>query len=194
MSSRILQALRKDVLTGAKALLGADLVYGPLRARIVEVEAYRSTDDPASHAHRGPTPRNWVMYERPGLAYVYFNYGVHWMLNVSAHEKGDAAAVLIRAAQPLQGLDIMYSRRPKAKKPEDPLSGPGKLAAGFGLSKAQNGWDLFDPSSDMRIEGGIPTDEILAGPRVGIKVGVDHLWRFCDGSSLNWISKPPIHR
>lgn len=190
MSNRILRALEQDVLLGAKALLGADIVFGDLRARIVEVEAYRTPDDPASHSQRGRTPRNWVMFERAGLAYVYFNYGVHWMLNVTAHEPGNAAAVLIRAARPLEGVDNMFARRPKAKSERDLLSGPGKLAAALGLSQEQNGWDLFSPASELRIEEGVPALAVMAGPRVGIKVGTEHLWRFIDAESVPWVSRP----
>lgn len=130
------------------------------------------------------------MFGRAGIAYIYFNYGVHWMLNISAHAEGDAAAVLIRAARPLAGLDIMRERRPKANVDEDLLSGPGKLAAAFGLSREQNGWDLFDRNSRLRIESGEPAVEILCAPRVGIKVGTEHLWRFIDAASLRWASRP----
>ena len=129
-----LAALDNDVLAGAKALLGLNLVKGEMRARIVEVEAYRTPDDPACHAHRGVTPRNEVMFGPAGRAYVYFNYGVHWMLNVTAHSQGDAAAVLIRAAQPVNGLVEMRGARSSTKSDRDLLSGPGKLAAAYGIA------------------------------------------------------------
>lgn len=101
--SDLLDALAHDVRRGAVALLGAHLVRGEKRARIVEVEAYRGIDDPGSHAFRGATPRNEVMFGPPGFAYVYFTYGMHWMLNVSSQNHSVAAAVLLRAGEPLAG-------------------------------------------------------------------------------------------
>ena len=190
MIDRIRASLEQDVLKGARALLGADLVFGRLRARIVEVEAYRTPDDPASHAHRGQTARNEVMFGPAGRAYVYFNYGVHWMLNITAHQSGDAAAVLIRAARPFEGLDEMFARRPRASSPKDLCSGPGKLAAAFGIDRTQNGWDLLDPNSELRIEEGVAVAKVIAGPRIGIRVGTEHPWRFIDGESLEWVSRP----
>jgi DNA-3-methyladenine glycosylase len=188
--SQVLKKLETDVLLGAKAILSLDLVYGPLRARLVEVEAYRTPDDPASHAHRGKTARNEVMFGPPGFAYVYFNYGVHWMLNVTSHATEDAAAVLVRAAMPLEGLEIFRERRPRAAKDEDLLNGPGKLTAAFELSRAQNGWNLFDPTSELRFEEGSEPDRILETTRVGIRVGTEHPWRFIRADLLRYASKP----
>lgn len=190
MLDDLLGALEGDVIIGARALLGTELVRGPMRARIVEVEAYRTPDDPASHAHRGITPRNAVMFGPAGRAYVYFNYGVHWMLNVTAHGEGDAAAILIRAAVPLEGLEEMRVSRPKARRDQDLLSGPGKLAAAFGLTGAWTGTDLFAAGGEVHFEAGAAPWRILAGPRVGIKVGREHLWRFVDAEALDWISAP----
>jgi len=186
----VLAQLGEDVLGGARALLGLELVYGPIRARLIEVEAYRTPDDPACHAHRGSTPRNEVMFGPPGHAYVYFNYGVHWMLNITAHSPGVAAAVLIRAAIPISGAEEMAIRRPKARRPEDLLSGPGKLAAAFGISRKQNGWNLFDTNSPLHFESGSPAQTILESPRVGLRVGVEHLWRFTEADALRWASSP----
>jgi DNA-3-methyladenine glycosylase len=160
-----------------------------LQARIVEVEAYRS-DDPACHAFNGRTPRTEVMFGPSGTAYVYFNYGVHWMLNVVCHEPGDPAAVLIRAAKPLAGLDEMRARR-GVTKDRDLLSGPGKLAKAFGITGADNGLDLFG-FSDLRL---LPAEEsvtnVVASPRVGIAEGKWHdvPWRFMDGDALEWASR-----
>ena len=187
----IVAALEKDVLRGAKALLGAHLVRGNLRARIVETEAYRA-DDPGCHAFRGRTARNDVMFGPSGFAYVYFNYGVHWMLNVTAHSHGDPAAVLVRAAEPLEGLEGMFARRPRARRPEDLLSGPGKLAAAFDITNRDYGINLFDPSSNLRIEAGSRPKKIISGVRVGLAEGKgeDLPWRFVDGAALQWLSKP----
>jgi DNA-3-methyladenine glycosylase len=188
---QLFQALEGDVLSACEALLGWHLVRGPRRARIVEVEAYRS-DDPGSHAFRGKTNRNQIMYGAPGRAYVYFNYGVHWMLNVTAHEEGDAAAILVRAAEPLEGRESMYEHRPRAVKDEELLSGPGKLAAAFEITGVDNGSNLLDPSSELRIEPGEPVSKVLSGMRVGLATGKgDELpWRFVDAEKLRWISRP----
>lgn len=179
------------MLHACGALLGSLLVRGERRARIVEVEAYRS-DDPGSHAFRGKTKRNEVMYGPPGRAYVYFNYGVHWMLNVTAHVEGDAAAILVRAAEPLDGMDVMFARRPKSRRPEELLSGPGKLAAAFDITGVDNGSNLLDPGGELRIEPGEPVSKVLSGPRIGLAVGKGHElpWRFVDADSLAWISRP----
>jgi DNA-3-methyladenine glycosylase len=190
------ECLERDVFDAARMTLGAFLVCGDLRARIVEVEAYRASDDPGSHAYRGKTPRNAVMFGRPGLAYVYFTYGMHWLLNIVAHPEETAAAVLIRAAEPLDGLEMMRIRRPKAKRDEDLLSGPAKITSAFGISKRENGIDLLDPRSSLQIVTGMPIERIVTGTRIGIPEGKGHdlPWRFCDGDSLRWVSKPlPDH-
>ncbi len=186
------ELLKKDVLEAARALLGWHLVRGDLRAQIVETEAYRTPDDPGCHAHRGQTPRNRAMFGPPGLAYVYFTYGNHWMLNVAALEDGVAAAVLIRAAQPLSGHDTFQARRPKAKRDQDLLSGPGKLAAAFAIDAKDYGIDLLDPSSQLRLEPADTISDIAIGTRIGLTPGLGDTfpWRFCDANRLRWISRP----
>ena len=190
----ILAALEKDVLRASRSLLGTHLVRGNRRARIVEVEAYRAEGDPGSHAFRGRTKRNDVMFGRAGLAYVYFNYGVHWMLNVTAHPHGKAAAILVRAAEPLEGIEEMFTARLRAKREEDLLSGPGKLAAAFDIDGEDYGIDLFDPKSELRIEPGARVKHVQAGLRVGLARGKgDELpWRFIDADAMKWISKPLV--
>ena len=187
----ILHELATDVRRGAVALLGTQLVRGKKRARIVEVEAYRGLDDPGSHAFRGPTPRNEVMFGPPGRAYVYFTYGMHWMLNVTTQHHGIGAAVLIRAAEPLNGVDEMRRNRPKAYKKEDLLSGPAKICAAFEIDRAQNGTNLFHKTG-LRIEKGDQPVQILHGTRIGLAAGKgdNHLWRFVDGAALRWVSTP----
>jgi DNA-3-methyladenine glycosylase len=130
------------------------------------------------------------MFGPAGHAYVYFNYGVHWMLNVTAHTEGEAAAVLIRAAEPLEGLEEMRQLRPKARRDQDLLSGPGKLAAAFEISSAHNGLSLFDPRSEVRLEPGNAPQSILCGPRIGIPLGREHPWRFVALDGLEWASSP----
>lgn len=184
--------LRRDVLAAAPALLGWTVVRGDLRARIVEAEAYRWRDDPACHAFGRTKMKNMALWGPPGFSYVYFTYGNHWMLNVVAHEEGDAAAVLIRAAEPLAGLEAMRARRPKARRDEDLLSGPGKLAAAFGIDGGLNLIDLLDPTSELHLEPGEPCSHVIAGPRIGISPGKgdEFPWRYVDGDRLRWVSRP----
>jgi DNA-3-methyladenine glycosylase len=176
-----------DPVAAARALLGC-IHHEDCSARIVETEAYRASDDPASHAFRGQTPRNAVMFGPVGVAYVYFNYGVHWMFNVVAHVEGEAGAVLIRAAEPLTGLELMAARR-RVDKPEALLSGPGKLCQGLGVTKEHYGVDLLAGGS-LRLEDGVAPREIVAGPRIGIAQGKGNEtpWRFIDADAKKWIS------
>lgn len=185
------ELLNDDVLAAAPALLGWELVKGQMRVRIVETEAYRTPDDPGCHAHRGETPRTKVMFGKPGHAYVYFTYGNHWMLNVVAHPAGVAAAILIRAARPLTGIDEMYSRRPKARRDEDLLSGPGKLCAALGITGAENGLFLLDGGA-LRLEPGEAVRNVVVGTRIGLapRKGDTLPWRFCDSDQMPWVSKP----
>jgi DNA-3-methyladenine glycosylase len=195
VGQELVDLLRRDVLAAAPKLLGWRLVRGDLMARIVEVEAYRS-DEPAAHSYGKTKMKNMAMFGPPGNAYIYFNYGVHWMLNLVAHKEGDAAAILIRAAEPLEGLDIFRQRRPKAKRDEDLLSGPGKLAAAFDIDPRDNALPLLEPSEDPDKLYLLPPDQpvkkVLEAPRVGIAIGKAHElpWRFIDTDRLRWASKP----
>lgn len=175
----------------APRLLGWHLVYGELRARLVEVEAYWGAHDPGSHAYRGPTPRNQVMFGPPGYSYVYFTYGNHWMLNVTARPEGEAGAVLLRAAEPLAGLETLRARRPKARTDRRLLAGPGCLAQAFGLDSRHYGLDLL-AGGELRLEPGEPPPTVLCDRRIGLAPGKgdEKPWRFLDGSRLEWISRP----
>lgn len=190
----IVDLLRTDVVAGAKALLGGTLIYGHLRARIVETEAY-SWDDPACHAYGRSKMKNMALWSHPGNSYLYFTYGNHWMLNVVAHEHGDAAAVLIRAAEPLEGIEEMRKNR-GVEDARNLLSGPGKLAKAFCLDGRFNDQPLFG-DSDLHIElATSPVANIEVGVRIGIAVGKGELtpWRFLDGDRLEWVSRPlPPH-
>lgn len=146
--------------------------------RIVEVEAYIGEDDPASHAAPGPTKRNRIMYDRPGLAYVYLIYGMYNCLNVVTEKDGFPAAVLIRSAEPLEGeLEINrrdgYSQRP---------DGPGKLCLALGIDRSHNGLDLTENAlylADRNLRPGT----IATSERIGISAATDRLWRFYDPDS-----------
>jgi len=142
-----------------------------LRAVIYETEAYQGQNDQACHARRGATPRCQVMFEDAGHAYIYFTYGMHWMLNVVCEEKGTPAAVLIRAVFPLEGLAQMQALRPTLAGTVKWLDGPAKLTQALGLSGSMNGADLCDPESGLRVETGIcvPSEMIQITPRIGIK-------------------------
>lgn len=187
----LLDLLATDVLLAAPALLGWELVRGSRRSRIVETEAY-TQDDPACHAFRGMTKRNAVLFGDPGFAYVYFTYGNHWMLNIAGHEHGVAAAVLFRAAEPLEGIDEMRSYR-NVPKDSELLNGPGKLAQAYGITGADNGlWLLGEPESSdqLRLVPGTPVRQVVTGPRIGISLGTELPWRYMDADRLQWVSRP----
>lgn len=148
-----------------------------LAVRIVETEAYEP-GDAASHAFRGKTARNAAMFGPPGRLYVYFSYGNHWMMNVVTGEAGEGSAVLLRAAEPLEGLDVMAAARGR-DRPDDLCSGPGKLAQAMRIDRAHDGQDLVE-GRHVWLEVGDRPDpaDIATSTRVGIRVGLDEAWRF----------------
>lgn len=164
----------------APELLNKVVVVGRRAARIVEVEAYRGTDDPASHAFGGPTPRAAIMFGPSGRLYVYRSYGMHWCANVVAHAPGVAGAVLLRAAEPIAGLGGIRAARPAANRDRDLLAGPGRLCAGLGIELADLGLDVAASRSRVRVvdDGTEPPRHAERGPRVGISRAVDDLLRF----------------
>lgn len=149
-------------------------------ARIVEVEAYAGSEDPAAHSFRGKTPRNATMFGPPGHLYVYFSYGVHWCSNVVCGNVGDGAAVLLRAAEPLLGLDTMRLARPAARRDRDLASGPGKLGQAFALDRAFDGADLVSGDRGITLvsDGMLPPAQPVVGSRIGITKAVDLPWRW----------------
>lgn len=161
----------------APDLLGKILVVGPCTGRITEVEAYGGSDDAASHAARGQTPRNAVMFGPAGVLYVYFTYGMHHCANIVTGPVGDAQAVLLRGVEPLEGLDEMRTRRPKARRVRDLANGPGKLCAAFDLDLRHNGLDLAKVDAGVFDDGGASAS-IVVTPRVGISKAVDLPWRW----------------
>jgi DNA-3-methyladenine glycosylase len=174
-----------DPIDAAKVLLGCVLEAGDVRVRLVEVEAYRGTDDPASHCYRGRTPRNDVMWGPAGHLYVYFVYGMHFCANVVSLTDGVPGAVLLRAGEVISGLDVARSRRPASRSDAELAKGPARLTSVLGLTRDDNGLDLTDPDSPLRLMTGdpVPPSAIVAGPRVGVAVAMDVPWRFwVDGS------------
>ncbi|MFC4859076.1 DNA-3-methyladenine glycosylase [Actinophytocola glycyrrhizae] len=180
------QELAVDPLAAAKLLLGCVIEAGDVRVRLVEVEAYRGGDDPASHCYRGRTPRNEVMFGPAGHLYVYFVYGMHFCANVVSLTDGVPGAVLLRAGEVVGGLEVARSRRPASRSDAELAKGPARLTSVLGLARGDNGADLTDPDSPVRLHAGdpVPRERILAGPRVGVAVAVDVPWRF-------WIEGSP---
>jgi DNA-3-methyladenine glycosylase len=158
---------------------------GTVGVRLVEVEAYRGQDDPASHCYRGRTPRNAVMWGPAGHLYVYFVYGMHFCANVVGARDGVAGAVLLRAGEVVEGADVVRARRPNARGGGVLAKGPAILTSVLGLDRTHNGVDLTDPASPVRLRVGerVPVDRVRAGPRVGVAMAMDTPWRFwVDGS------------
>ena len=148
-----------------------------LTARIVEAEAYQE-DDPASHSFRGRTNRTEVMFGPPGHAYVYFTYGMHHCMNVVTGSTGEGSAVLLRAAEPLEGLEEMARRR-GTNDPRALCSGPGRLCQALGIDRAENGLDLVRGRQLWLLEGvPVTQSKISVGSRVGITSGTERPWRF----------------
>jgi DNA-3-methyladenine glycosylase len=167
----------RPTLTVARELLGARLVRmsqgEKLVALITETEAYISEEDLACHAKAGRTPRTAVMYGPPGYAYVYFTYGNHWMLNAVTEREGFPAAVLLRAIQPIEGVEVMSARRNGRD-----TNGPGKLTQALGITGSEYGVDLTRRDAGLWIEAGIPISEqsVTKGPRVGLN-NVPEPWK-----------------
>ncbi|MEW5994029.1 MAG: DNA-3-methyladenine glycosylase [Candidatus Zixiibacteriota bacterium] len=181
----------RPTLEIAPDLLGKHLVYnspqGRLSARLVEVEAYIGDNDPASHSYRGPTRRNAVMFGPPGYSYVYFVYGMYFCLNFVTEAAGTGAAVLIRAAEPDEGMEIMKRYSPRNAH-TSLLSGPGKICRAFGLTREHNGLDLT--GDRLYVEDRYVTvDRITQTTRVGVKAGAGLPWRFYDSDS-EAVTKP----
>ena len=171
----------RDTTKVAKELLGKTLVRKigskTISGIITETEAYRHEDDPASHAYRGPTERNKVMFGQVGLAYVYFTYGMHYCVNAVAYsDRYKAGAVLIRGLKPVEGVNEMIKNR-KIKELASLTNGPAKLTQALKITKKQYSEDLSKKSS-LFITEGISAGKIVLGPRIGIKNGLDKKWNF----------------
>ncbi|MEU9743888.1 DNA-3-methyladenine glycosylase [Micromonospora chersina] len=185
--SALSDLLAGPVVPAARGLLGCRLGGHGVTVRITEVEAYAGTaGDPASHAHRGRTPRNAVMFGPAGHAYVYFTYGMHWCVNVVTGPDGEAAAVLLRAGEVVDGLDVARERRPAVRKDVDLARGPARLCAALGIDRSVYGADLLG-DGPVRLRppvAPVPEAAVTAGPRVGVTGAHDVPWRF-------WIAGDP---
>jgi DNA-3-methyladenine glycosylase len=158
----------------APELVGAVLLFDGVGGVIVEVEAY-DQDDPAAHGYRGRTPRNASMFGPPGHAYVYRSYGIHWCLNLVCAEEGRPEAVLVRALEPIAGLEEMEARR-GLSDPRLLCSGPGRLCQALGITGGHDGLPLDEPPFGLHARPG-PV-EIVTGRRIGITRAVEHPWRY----------------
>ena len=165
-----------DPLEVAPRLLNAVLTHGGVSVRLTEVEAYAGADDPGSHAHRGPTDRNAVMFGAPGHLYVYFVYGMHYCANLVTGPAGEAGAVLLRAGEVVGGIEVARERRPESSE-RDLARGPARLCRALGIDLGDNGV-LAD------LMPGEPPARISTGPRVGLRHAAERPWRF-------WVSDDP---
>jgi len=173
----------------ARGLLGKILVHGDTSGRIVETEAYLGGDDLAAHSARGITPRTRVIFGPPGHAYVYFIYGMHECLNLVAEPDGKPGCVLIRALEPVSGIETMQRRRPGARTMRDLTSGPGRLTQALGITRAQNGADVTRGSLTVRTPPHEEPFEIEVTPRIGIRHCADWPLRYAIKGNL-FVSRP----
>jgi DNA-3-methyladenine glycosylase len=178
----------RGVVDVARDLVGCVLRHGDTAGAIVETEAYHETE-PACHAFVGLTARTHVLFGPPARAYVYRSYGIHALFNAVCEDEGVGAAVLIRAVEPLEGIELMRERRGLVRA-EDLCSGPGKLAQALGIELDLNGSDLLGgPISIEAPRPGWEAPELLVGPRVGITKAAELPWRFCAAGSRS-VSRP----
>jgi DNA-3-methyladenine glycosylase len=181
----------------ARDLIGCELAVEGAAGIIVETEAY-DAGDPACHAYIGRTARNEVLFGPPGRAYVYLSYGIHSLLNAVAEPEGSAAAVLIRALEPTEGIDLMRERRGR-EAVDELCSGPGKLTEALGVGLALNGADLLAPPFELASQNGAADAiEIVTAPRIGITKAAELRWRYCAAGSRfvsrPWPATPAIRR
>jgi DNA-3-methyladenine glycosylase len=182
----------RPVLQVARDLIGCVVEHEGLAGMIVETEAYHESE-PACHAFAGITPRTRTLFDEPGLAYVYRSYGIHALLNAVCEPAGVGAAVLIRALEPLRGIDEMRVRRGRARE-EELCSGPGKLTQALGVELAENGRSLLEGPVVIRPgEGRVSRPRVVVGTRIGITKAVELRWRFCAAGNPH-VSRPHPER
>jgi DNA-3-methyladenine glycosylase len=174
-------ALNGPVLEVAPRLLGAVLRHetaeGAVAVRLTEVEAYAGEQDPGSHAYRGPTARNEVMFGPAGHLYVYFTYGMHYCCNVVVGNEGHASAVLLRAGEVVDGVDLARARRRNGPD-RDLARGPARLCQALGIDGTHNGAFLGEGALTLTLPQQPPAAQVRSGPRVGLRHAADHPWRF----------------
>jgi DNA-3-methyladenine glycosylase len=175
------ELLARPSLEVAPALLGAVLRHrtpeGVVAVRLTEVEAYAGADDPGSHAFRGMTRRNDVMFGPAGRLYVYFTYGMHHCCNVVVGPEGTASAVLLRAGQVVEGHELARARRPRSSD-RDLARGPARLCNALAIDGRHNGADLSSGDLTLTLGDRVPCEAVATGPRVGLREAADHPWRF----------------
>ncbi len=181
----------RDTIEAARVLLGKVLVNitndGPISGRIVETEAYYC-GDPAAHSTRGRTPRTEVMFGEPGHAYIYIIHGIHFCMNVVSHPEGVPGGVLLRALEPLEGIELMKRNR-GLDVPNALCSGPAKLTQALQIDKSLLGEDLLGDRLYL-IDDGTEIGDIVARPRIGVSRAADRLLRFYPSNYRHWVSKP----
>jgi DNA-3-methyladenine glycosylase len=168
----------RDAILVARELLGKVLAHGETAGIIVETEAYLGGDDLAAHSAAGITPRTQVIFGPPGHAYVYLSYGMHECLNIVAEREGDPGCVLIRAVEPVEGIELMRARRPGIRTDRDLASGPGRLTKALAITRAHNGVDVTRGELTIRRPEHARKFEIEVTPRIGITKCVDWPLRF----------------
>lgn len=181
----------RDSRQVARELLGKLMLCGGLGGRIVEVEAYAGAEDPGSHAYRGRTKRNGVMFGPPGHLYVYRIYGIHWCCNLVCLGEGVASAVLVRALAPTHGVDEIRRRRPKARRDKDLCSGPARLCQGLGIDGRHDGSDVVTGDRGILVydDGTPPPGKAGRSPRIGLSSGTELPWRWFVAGDPN-LSRP----
>jgi DNA-3-methyladenine glycosylase len=194
----------RPALQVAPDLLGRVVVHdspeGTVAVRLTEVEAYAGNRDPGSHAYRGRTPRNAVMFGPGGFVYVYFSYGMHWCMNLVCGATGDASAVLLRAGEVVTGVETAQARRPSSRAARDLARGPARLTSALGVDKAYDGADATAPGSALRVLSGDAVRpsrrQVRRGPRVGVSgLGAQQPWRFwIDGEPSVSVYRPAVAR
>jgi DNA-3-methyladenine glycosylase len=178
----VIKFLERDPVLVAEQLIGCHLIRrtekGLIRIQITETEAYRSIDDPASHAYRGMTPRNQLMFGAVGQIYVYFIYGMHYCMNIIAHEPNEVGAVLLRAGVPSEGIELVRTNRLNVADREL-MNGPGKLTRALEIDSSFNGYDLLDKSDTRLILELVQFSGMIEKTsRIGITRGTELPWRF----------------
>ena len=186
----------RDTAVVARELLGAVLecrsAEGVTAGRIVETEAYMGEDDPACHAAAGLTARTSPLYDHPGTAYVYFIYGRYWCVNAVTRARGLPSAVLVRAVEPIAGIDLMWKRRPRARNEHELTNGPSKLCLAMAIDGRHNGLSLLEPPLVVREGDAVADRDVVVTPRIGITKAAEVPLRWLVRGNP-YVSKTPKH-